>query len=332
MSGDPNRILKGAEADVKKQTKQQLQYGVAGIEVTKPVKPTLPNGRKPDQLTDYERYGMLALNRFEGYSEPGEKKFKKKEPENAKPENLPEPDPVIPLNLNLPKQTNAKSEKIDIKPVENPDIERDIRDFVVAEKWKDQYSDETVNVEYSESVFDHIGSTKVNPETKTIIDGVINRNNVVYIGGMYNFKHDDFLKTLELAHKLNDLKFDNERFNKVTYINTNELSKKDTKMIKKHLYDTRTSVYFPFISVCGRSYTTNKQFVEMVAKDKGKHLVESLTKCKEWETAPNLERANGKEKRSNAILEEDKIFKKEQTEVNNPSKDWGTWLRWRNRE
>ena len=101
---------------------------------------------------------------------------------------------------------------------------------------------------------------------------------------------------------------------------TNELSKKDTKQIKKNLYETRTAVYFPFISICGKSYTTNKQFIEMVQKDNGKHLVESMTHCKSWDREYRLQ--------------EEKVEVKEvtSTPVTSPApsstekKGWLSWL------
>ena len=258
--------------DINKQGQNVFGRGVMDTQVPKTIKPTLKTDRPVSLLSDYERYGMMALNRLEGYQEPGaasvpvsKTEEKKQEPIEAKP-------------------LAAEAQKLQPPLVEDPDKEKDIRlsQGITGDKWAGSISDEALSNEYNQSVFDHIQNTKVTDEVKKIVEGVISKNNVVYIGGMYDFKHDEFLKTLELAHKLNDREFTQESFNRVTHLNTNELAKKDTRMIKKHLYDTRTSVYFPFISVCGRSFTTQKQFVEMVAKDRGKHLVESLRGCKEW--------------------------------------------------
>lgn len=208
---------------------------------------TYSDKRSDAELYDYERFGVFKFNERDGLQT-------KDSPENTrlKYEKRVAAEEEIKNYQNKIETRRRKNEEMFNVPYVDKKIAQTGSKSVLEPKLdtlKD-IDNQPMNLELMTSVFNDFSSTQVAPEIAKIIEGVINKNRIVYIGPKYDYKHDEFLKTCNIAFKMNNAEFDQQTHDtNVTYIDTHCLQKNDVRMIRKHLYDTRTAIDFPVVAV-----------------------------------------------------------------------------------
>jgi len=120
----------------------------------------------------------------------------------------------------------------------------------------------------------------VTPQIRSLIENIIFTNNVVLIGESDD-TYREFFNIANIALKLqNKNSLARPVDNRIAALDLDDLPIDEKKQVQKHLYETRTqSTNQPYISVCGKSYTTMKSFVKFVQSDRGKSFCEFMEKC-----------------------------------------------------
>ena len=336
FEGDGGIDPTGTQSTPYKWHQDKLRRGGANLQ------PTYKRFRQYSELSDYEAYGIMGLDKLQGKesayreSKQGQLQMKKDQSLLDLPENRPD-NPAALEVIEARKKVEqkyldrAKLENNETEPVIQKEYKQDMtlgqtpfNSFIGDTSSPSSRSEGEVptlkeklnyarnknllsnnhqhyNPEHTISVIDSLYQGQVDPEIKQIVDGVIKKNNVVYIGPMNNTRSDEFLQAMRLVHHMNNKTFtDEELYKKVAWIDTNQLHPLESKQIRRYLYDTRMAVYLPHYTVCGTSFSTQKSFIEMLKKDDGRKFLQSLEDCTMWKEEVRVKKAEIKEKQKKA--------------------------------
>ena len=133
----------------------------------------------------------------------------------------------------------------------------------------------------SKSKIGYFPKVKVTEEIRRLVENIIFTNNVVLIGESDD-TYREFFNIANIALKLQNKPQLTRSDKRVAALDLDDLPANEKHQIQKHLYETRTQgTNQPYISVCGKSYTTLKSFVQFIQNDRGKQFCDFMEKCPE---------------------------------------------------